>query len=458
MRTIIFLALLLSACQTPPKTTLQLPKPIVEIQSGPMLGYSEMREVLIWVQTQSAATVHARYRLRGSTGDYLTTDPVVASKETFYAVKLIADQVEPGKRYEYDIVINGQVMKRDYPTEFITQPLFQWREKANPPVFPPDITFAFGSCMYVNETVYDRPGTPYGRNFQVLTYLNQKKPDFMVWLGDNTYLREVDWHSRTGIFKRYTNDRSLPELQPLLARTHHYATWDDHDYGPNDSDRGFYLKHQALDAFRAFWGNTGFGRADQDGVYSYFQWGDIDFWLLDDRWFRAPNRLKGADREYFGQRQIQWLKDGLVNSRAPFKFVCAGNQIINNLKIFENYANYEAERANLLSFISEQKIDGVVFLTGDIHHAEVNKLDRPGAYPLYDLTSSPLTAGVYSGQKRDGHKTLVEGSFVDDNNYAIVRITGKRNDRKLVYEVYNSKNEKAYTLTIHENDLKFKED
>ena len=28
--------------------------------------------------------------------------------------------------------------------------------------------------------------------------IHQKKPDFMVWLGDNIYLREPDWSSHSG--------------------------------------------------------------------------------------------------------------------------------------------------------------------------------------------------------------------------------------------------------------------
>ncbi|MEL6987937.1 MAG: hypothetical protein AAGK97_08910, partial [Bacteroidota bacterium] len=31
------------------------------LQSGPMLGYSDFREVLIWVQTKAAADVHIQY-------------------------------------------------------------------------------------------------------------------------------------------------------------------------------------------------------------------------------------------------------------------------------------------------------------------------------------------------------------------------------------------------------------
>ena len=80
----------------------------------------------------------------------------------------------------------------------------------------------------------------------------------MIWLGDNVYFREPD-DSRTGVYHRYSHDRSLPELQPLLGSVHHYAIWDDHDYGPNNSDRSFIYKNITLQAFKDFWANPTYG-------------------------------------------------------------------------------------------------------------------------------------------------------------------------------------------------------
>ena len=71
----------------------------------------------------------------------------------------------------------------------------------------------------------------------------------MMWLGDNMYLRTPDFLSNTGIRHRYRHARSLPELQPLLGSVHHYAIWDDHDYGPNDADGSFVNKQLTESAF-----------------------------------------------------------------------------------------------------------------------------------------------------------------------------------------------------------------
>jgi hypothetical protein len=127
------------------------------------------------------------------------------------------------------------------------------------------IDTATGSCAYINEAAYDRPGNPYGSEYEIFEAINESKPDFMIWLGDNMYLREPDWNSWTGITKRWTHSRSVPEMQPLLASAHHYAIWDDHDYGPNNSDRGWWNKNQTYEAFQLFWANPSYGIGDMKG-------------------------------------------------------------------------------------------------------------------------------------------------------------------------------------------------
>src|SRR5690606_13051856 len=112
------------------------------------------------------------------------------------------DQVRPGTRYAYMIRIDGEEISLPYPTFFRTQELWQWRKP------PADFAFLAGSCAYVNEPAYDRPGRPYGDGYGIFGTMAAEKPDLMVWLGDNIYLREVDWNSRTGIYHRYTHSRS----------------------------------------------------------------------------------------------------------------------------------------------------------------------------------------------------------------------------------------------------------
>jgi alkaline phosphatase D len=420
-----------------------------QVQSGPMLGYSDMFEVMLWVQTTGQATVHFEYWEKDSMRLHYSTRPVTTEAGNAFVAHCVGDRVQPGKKYDYELWVDGQKISFDYPLTFQTQPLWLWRTD------PPDFKFAIASCFYVNEAAYDRPGKSYGSDFEILKPLHDARPDFMVWMGDNVYYREPDWNTLTGMQHRYTHGRSLPELQPLLASTHHYAIWDDHDYGPNDSDRSFWNKNMALEVFKNFWGNLAYSFEDE-GVTGTFFWNDCQFFLLDDRWWRCPNfRDEGKDRDYFGEKQLNWLIDALTFSRATFKFVVNGGQIINPFAGNENMSNYGPERARLLARIAEEKISGVIFLTGDRHHSCLQKLEREGTYPLYDLTISSLTAGSHTPQNAELEAALiVPGTLVNIHNYGILELSGPRTDRKLTISACDKSGTVLWKQEIKAIDLK----
>lgn len=418
------------------------------LQSGPMVGYSEMREVLLWVQTTQPARVKFAYVDAADTSHKLFTPEVQTEKQSAYIAKVAVENLEPGHHYQYELYINDQLVKRPYPLSFQTQKLWQWRED------PPPFSIAVGSCAYINEPAYDRPGKPYGSEYEIFQAIFEKHPDAMLWLGDNVYLREADWYSRSGIIHRYTHTRSVPELQPLLGSVHHYAIWDDHDYGPNDSDRSFRQKEQTLRTFKLFWGNSTYGIDGKPGITTMFQWADVDFFLLDNRYYRTPNDYTGGKRTILGEDQFNWLIEALTYSKAPFKIIAIGGQVLNPVAKYENYSNYPSERERLLNAIAHENITGVIFLTGDRHFTELSKLERYGRYPLYDLTVSPFTAGPAKGMESEANYLRVPGTLVSGkHNFAILHVEGPRKDRILTITVYDKDGQKQWQKSIAAKDL-----
>lgn len=419
------------------------------IKSGPMVGYSTMREVLLWVQTNREAEVYFEYYEKNNPKIRFKTERLKTVKKNGFVGKLIADQVMPGKEYNYDVFINGKKIKRDYAMEFQSQKLWKWRTD------PPNINFAIGSCNYVNEKEFDRPGKPYGSNFEIFNSIHDKNPDFMLWLGDNTYLRESDWNSRTGFVHRYTHTRSLPELQPLLASTHHYAIWDDHDFGPNNSDSSYWLKETASEIFQLFWGNPNYDVTGNGGITGFFQWGDLDFFLLDNRYHRTSNKNFTGTRQILGSDQIDWLINALSFSDAPFKFIVVGGQVLSTESLYENHAVFSEERRYLLDKIREAKIEGVIFLDGDRHHTVLSKMQESKyVYPIYDLTCSSLTAGAYKNDETFNAYKLEE-TLVGENNFGVLSVVGSKNDRELIVKIFNKDGEELWRKSIKSNDLKY---
>ena len=412
------------------------------LQSGPMLGYAEMKEVLIWVQTKEAAQVHFDYWETQKPTKVYRTVPYQTQKQEAFTAKCIADQVEPGRSYTYALRINNKLVERPYPLTFHTPPLWQWRTD------PPEFTMALGSCYYRNETQYDRPGKPYGGEYQIFTSIYSQEPDVMLWLGDNVYLREVDWYSRTGILHRNTHARALAELQSLLGSTHHFAIWDDHDFGPNNSDRSFIHKDLTLEAFQLFWGNPSFGLPDQEGITTFFQWADVDFFLLDDRYFRSPNDRRSGKRTMLGEAQLDWLIDALVKSRAPFKIIATGGQVLNTAQVNETYANlFPEERAYLLRKLEEENIKNVIFLTGDRHHTELSHYTNGMGNEVYDWTISPLTSGA-ARNVTETNRMRVEGTLVEERNFGLLKVSGPRTARELTMTVLDVDGNEKWSRTI----------
>jgi alkaline phosphatase D len=414
------------------------------LQSGPMLGYSDMREAMIWVQTTSEAEVYAVYYDLAKPGLIRHTQKVRTNKAEVYTARLIADTVEPGNHYNYKVFINGMQVKLPYPTEFRTPAIWRWRTD------PPEFSMLTGSCAYINQPEYDRAGKPYGSDYKIFPHMAEQKADLMLWLGDNLYLREPDWNSWTGIIKRYTHTRSLPELQALLASTQNYAIWDDHDYGPDNSNKSFVNKNQTLDAFRLFWGNPTYGTGDIDGAITSFHWGDADFFLLDNRWYRDPDEINKEDKTMLGEKQMEWLLESLVTSKARFKIVAVGGQFLSDVTTAETYSAYgfEKEREKIISFIYEYDIRNVIFLTGDVHFTEMSVLKKEGKPTIFDCTFSSLTAGSNTSGASWKNTFRVPGTLVMEHNFGMLRFSGPAKARKLTVSCISADNQKLWEQVI----------
>ncbi len=419
------------------------------LQSGPMVGYSAKREALLWVQTTAPAAVHFEYWDKQQPKTRFRTDNYNTNKTEAFTARLIADQLAPGVRYNYELFINNKKVPRDYPLEFQSQVLWEYRTD------PPPVRFAFGSCTYINDQPFDRPGRSYGSDYVIFNSIYQQKPDFMLWGGDNLYLREGDFDSRTGIMYRHTHTRSTKELQPLLGSVHQYAIWDDHEFGPNDSDGSYGLKEVTTEAFRLFWGNQQYGaNTGGKGISGSFKWSDAEFFLLDDRYFRTANENHAQPRQMLGKAQLDWLINALAASDAAFKFVVIGCQVLNPAVVYENYSTYAEERAELIRLIRAAGIKRVMFLSGDRHHTELTKLqERPGLYPLYDFTCSPLTSGVSLSANNEPNTLRVPNTLVQEHNFALMEITGPRKERKLKISLMSREGKLLWDKEIKATEL-----
>jgi len=418
------------------------------LQSGPMIGRVNKIDVKLWAQTKKPATVQFAYWETGKAGTKQFSDKVKTKKSDGYTAHILIDGLKPGTTYDYQLYINGKKIHFNYPTQFKTQEVWAYHHA------PSDFKFAFGSGAYINDPVFDRAGRPYGGQYEIYQSIADKKPDFMIWDGDNIYLRQNEWDSKSGMIYRYTHDWSIPEKQQLFATVPHYAILDDHDFGPNDSDGSFWNKDTAIDVFNLFWANPK-QVSGLKSATSQFSYNDAEFFLLDNRYYRDPNNLTSKDpKTILGKEQLDWLKKALVFSKARFKFIVMGGQFLNTARNFETYSNhgFDKERLDIIDFIYKEKLKNVIFLTGDRHMTEISLLDNGKRFPkIWDVTVSPFTSGPNTHAENEPNRLRVPNTLIEVRNFAIFNIVGKGKDRHIKIDFYDQKGKLIRNFTINQD-------
>jgi alkaline phosphatase D len=285
------------------------------------------------------------------------------------------------------------------------------------------------------------------------------RPDVMLWLGDNLYLQRPDLMDPASMAARYRRQRAFEPLQELLTAAPQLAIWDDHDYGPNDGDGSCVLKGETLKLFQRYWPNPSFGLPEVPGTFGFAQYGDLLFFLLDDRDHRSPERRPdGADKAMYGVRQLDWLKQALTRvPRGSIKIVAGGNQFWNRAHRFEGWNHLRHEQQAFADGLLERRIEGVIFLSGDRHFGELLTIERPGAYPLCEFTSSPLTSHLPNRVDKAGYDNpdRVAGTLFDQRQFGPVRVTGAGDRREIAFESCDSQGTPLRTHVVAATALRF---
>jgi len=410
-----------------------------------MLGHVGLRNAEIWVYwPYQEETISFEYTSPASGTEKACSgkSELSISKKNHSAGIIVLSELLPNRHYTFQLK-GSKFKSKEY--EFTTQELWQWRKDA------PDFSIAFGSCAYINDTEFDRPGKAYGQSDSIFNVISALKPNAMIWGGDNIYLREGDFETQTNMFNRYLKAREVPSIQKLLSTCPQYAVWDDHDYGTNDSHSSFQYKKESLAVFKEVWGNSNYGFPNNENncTTGKVTINDVDVYLLDNRTFRIPPGIESLTPQMLGKQQIDWLMEDLKSSKASFKLVVIGSQVLSSVSDFENFANYTEEQAYLLKMINSNNIKNVVFLTGDRHFAELSEMKLSNNIRVLDITASPLTSKPF-GNSKEVNTHRVEGTFVAEQNFAHITFSGTTKERTINIDLINKNGKscwkKSYTI------------
>lgn len=258
----------------------------------------------------------------------------------------------------------------------------------------------FGSCCH-----QDKPQP-------VWAAILKRHPELFIFLGDNIY---GDTRDMAILKAEYA--KQAPNFLPIRQQSEVIAIWDDHDFGEDDAGGDYPFRDQSKELFFDFWNipQDSPRRRKSDGIYTSRLYGPeerrVHVILPDLRYNRTPLRTVGSraearekdlagqgpylpltdkDSTMLGEAQWAWLEQQL-QIPAKIKIIGSSLQYIASRTGWESWANFPRERQRLINLIGRHKVNGVFFISGDTHWAELSCQAHGGPYPLWDMTSSGLT-------------------------------------------------------------------
>lgn len=416
------------------------------LAAGPVPGHNTSSSATIWLLAKDAKLITVELKAGSETHSLLANTDSLKVDGQFSPVTFTFNDLTPDTKYDVSVTLDKNDVRDKKMISVKTLP----EEKVR------DFSFLTGSCAFI-PSKYLKPFYP--RIFdKIYKSMEKSSAGFMLWLGDNLYYRPNNYGSVKGMYRQQIRTRRFNAIDNFMKSLPQYAIWDDHDYGNNDSDGSFPFKDSSLAIHRKFWPNPFFGllatpeNDEVKGAFCNFRKFDCEFFLLDNRYYRT--KPDAAEATILGKKQLEWFLENLKSSTAVFKFIAIGTQMLNESTPHECYVQYADERKKIFDFIRENKIPGVIFLTGDIHHSVLMKSNDLCDYPVYDFTCSPLTSVVHAVHRHEYENPLVvKDKIAVTYNFGKINVTGKENDRKCIIETYNAKGEKLWDYVIEQKEL-----
>jgi alkaline phosphatase D len=383
------------------------PDPSTGLSLGYVAGEVTPDSALIWLRAEPQSKVAIQYTTHAGFGEFLSTaaHPVDAAADS--TVNILLAGLRPSTRYYYRARVAGRAPGAI--ASFVTAPR---------PNDSAKVVFCFSGDTRESY-----------RPFSVMEAVRRQRPDFFLHLGDTIYADRNGRARRPEEFwAKYRSNRSDAATQQCFGETCVYATWDDHEVA-NDYLPAHPLAPIGQKAFLDYWPVLRVS-SERGRIYRSFRWGKAaELFILDTRQYRDL-RIGSM----LGENQKKWLFDGLARSSALFKFVATPVPMAGGGR--DRWDGYPREREEILRFINDKKLPGVVFLSADLHYAAITKIPNGGG--LRDITAGPLGAPL--NRVSNGAARRYEFFLAENFNFAKVTVDPKHNSGTALVEFIDQDN------------------
>ena len=369
-----------------------------------LAGEMQMTSVLLTVQIPDAQPKWLRVWRLAEDEDFIVVvaEFEVVPDEDGY-VKVPVDGLCPGTWYQYAYFVGDP----DAPDA--RSPIGEVRTAPEEESLEP-LTIAMTAC---NGSSLDWPALARTADeyYDVFMHLGD-----MVYADGSTTLEEY-----RDVWREYL---SAEDYRVSLRRSGMFATWDDHEIDDNSNfdretmDPGQLQKRQnAMDAFFEVLPIEAEGPDYQ--LWRSFRWGrTAEIIVLDCRYERRPSQ-----EQYISPEQMAFLQDRLLNSPCHFKIVMNSVPITNmpviwDFAAFDRWEGYINQRGEVLSFIDQNLITNVWFLSGDFHVSFVSRIEPGGT-----LTSNTYEIAI-TGGNTNPLPDITTGFSGDQFDYGVTEARG----------------------------------
>ncbi len=404
-----------------------------ELLRAPVVGIVLDNQVPILIKATDAGNVRIEYQKLDAENSAFTEWGTL-SETNGLSTNLYLNNLDDGTEYRYRV-------------EFEDGKYSEWDQFRSFPAVgePGRFSFVFSACLrekYLGFNIFER--------------IEQVTPTFVALLGDQMY---GDYDGDLNTLEEYSTNDSLRKkmlaegevilsdktvlqafrnkygrvfdenYQKMASRFPIMATWDDHDFGKDNSDGGYPYKAEAKRVFKENYPAYPY-EDEEGGIYYKFSISDVDVFVLDARWYRVPMQdAEGEEKTMLGDEQLSWLLNGLKESEAAVKIVFSsvslndyGGDTSSGRGGFDSWMGYKYERTKFLSFIEENQIHGVLVFSGDQHYPSAHILnwqaplnavshsEKMIEYSLHDLGSAvfDFSASPLNYKRATGHPLIPE--------------------------------------------------
>ena len=370
---------------------------------GPVVGGTTDSTANVFVRTDQEASVALWYGTDPILATYLVTDTFQTNSANDFTEIIPLADLTVGTTYYMNVVVNGVPQSASPYPSFAT--------------FPP-----VGSVRTFNFIVLTDFGTvPFlQQSVQTFASAGSENPAFAFIGGDFDHRNPQTLDARRQMFKDLY-DANTPYMGDfvnlILRKTPIIHQWDDHDSGRNNIDKTYPDWNLNQQVFQEYVPSYPLPSVSP-GIWQKFSYAQADCFVLDGRSQRDPDgdpddanksMLDGNNLGATGQ--LQWLETGLLTSTARWKIIFTSVITNPSTKKNDGWGAFQTEWNSLRDFINTNNIQGVLFISGDLHLGAIDNGIEAG-FPEMCVASANSYGSGHCATGANG--TWSEGYYEDD--------------------------------------------